>query len=276
MKKPAIRAPTHGLSHTSHSKSHCAYKRGKEQQMTTFQIQNNDGMLSSVSHKDFFEILNGKNTYLYYKQGGTHLAMLPTAENEETIRICRQADNAENYAFATASRCLDEKGHLCRYQHDANGKVIRDETGKPVSAKCGNCPRDGWIAGERENCCIRNYCKVTDCAHCPHDREYRVPLSLERFADENYDSNEYSDRIYTAADPNADIQAALESDELSSALHIAITRLTPNEQTVIKAIYWKGVSQRTYATDSGMSRSAVKRLYDRALESLKNILKDFH
>ena len=243
--------------------------------MTSFQIQNTDGTLSTVSHGEFFEILNNEDGFLYYKQGGTHLALLSTALNEETLRCCRQAENAENYNFAANSRCRDNKGHLCRYQHDANGSVIRNADGNPVSAKCGDCPRDGWTAGNRANCCIRNYCKVNDCTYCPHHREYRVPLSLERFLDDDYDGGDAGGAEFGFADPGADILTALENDELNSALHIALNQLPSGERAVLKTIFWGKLSQRAYATESGMSRSVVKRLYDRGLASLKNILKDF-
>jgi len=243
--------------------------------MNTFQIQNSDGTLSSVSRKEFYEVLRGNNGYLCYKQGGCHIAMLPTAENEETIRLCRQADNAENRAFEFDSRCLDEKKRICRYQHDASGHVIRNENGNPVYAKCGDCPRDGWVGGKRENCCIRNFCKVVDCACCTRHREYRAPLSLERFVGNNFNENDYTEAGYVLADSDANIQAALELDELNAELHTAISRLPLDERNVLKAVFWDKLPYRAYAAQSSMSKSAVHRLYNRALESLKKSLKDF-
>ena len=237
---------------------------------TTFQIQNTDGSLSSVSHEIFYEILNGEVGYLYYTQGGKHIAMLPTVINAESVRICRQTENAENNPLAKDLRCRDEKGRLCRYQHDEAGRVIRNEAGNPVSAKCGDCPRNGWTAGKRENCCIRNYCKVSDCTYCPHPRESHAPLSLERFFEDELDGTGFS-----LADPQADIQANLEKNELYSALYDAIDRLPPNERSVIKALHWGNISQREYGIQNGMSKSAVNRLYIRSLKTLKTILKDF-
>ena len=98
--------------------------------MPVFQIQETDGSLSSVSHKEFFEILNDGCGFLYFKRGGRHIALQPTATNEETLRICRQADNAENYIHAMETRCRDEKGCICRYQRDDNGGIIRNASGK--------------------------------------------------------------------------------------------------------------------------------------------------
>ena len=244
--------------------------------MTTFQIQNIDGTYSPVNHKQFYEALNSDRGYLYYKQGGKHLAMLPTAENAETIRICRQSDNAENYANAAASRCRDEKGHVCRFQHDGMGRVIRNEEGRPVSAKCGDCPRNGWTAGKRENCCIRNYCKIEDCTYCSNPREYHTPLSLEWLTEDKHNPDGIDGAGLSVIDPDADVHAAFEREELHAALHMAIGQLPLEEQHILNAVFWDRLSQRTYATENGMSKSTVNRLYSRALESLKNILKDFY
>jgi RNA polymerase sigma factor (sigma-70 family) len=239
--------------------------------MVTFQIQNNDGTLSSISRKEFYEVLRGDEGYLCYEQGGCHIAMLPTASVAETICACRQADNAENHNFATESRCLDEKGHLCRYQHDEKGRVIRNEKGNPISAKCGDCPKNGWAAGKRENCCIRNYCKTVDCTYCPYPREYRVPLSLERFVEDN----EFDEAGYVVADETADIQAALESNELNASLLAALNKLPANEQALLRAVYWDKLSLRAYGLEFGIPSTTVKRHHKRALATLKKILKNF-
>jgi RNA polymerase sigma factor (sigma-70 family) len=243
--------------------------------MATFQIQNNDGTLSTVGHKDFFEILNGGHGYLYYKRGGVHIAMLPTAENAETLRICRQADNAESDVLALENRCRDEKGRICRHQHDENGRVIRNKEGNPIKAKCGDCPRNGWTTGKRENCCIRNYCKVTDCTYCPHPRECHTPHSLEWLTEDKSDYEEHENGGYSITDLSANPQDELEAKELTSTLLAALDELPAKERAVLIGIYWDKLSIRDYAALNGMSKSAVHRHYSRALESLKNSLKKF-
>ena len=70
--------------------------------MASFQVQAPDGAYSTVSHREFFEVLNNGEGYLYYKQGGKHLAMQPTTSNIEALKACRQAENAENYGFAAS------------------------------------------------------------------------------------------------------------------------------------------------------------------------------
>jgi RNA polymerase sigma factor (sigma-70 family) len=243
--------------------------------MTNFQIQNNDGTLSSVSHKEFYETLNGGDGYLYYKRGGKHIALLPTAKNAETLRVCRQAEDAEYEVADLNTRCRDAKGQPCRYQHDESGRIIRNERGHAIRARCADCPRDGWIAGKRENCCLSNYCKTHNCAYCPYHREFNAPLSLE-WQPENIRGDDESDTFGSyLSDPDADIQAALENDELNSALQEAVYQLPQTERDIIKSIYWDNLSRRAYATEHGISKDAANRLHDRALESLKNILKNF-
>ena len=243
--------------------------------MSVFQIQEIDGSLSSVNHKEFYEILNNGCGFLYYKRGGRHIALLPTAENEETLRICRQADNAEDYSHALDTRCRDAKGRICRYQHDEKGNIIRNAFGKPISAKCGDCPRDGWTGGKRENCCIRNSCKTEDCSYCMKHREYYAPISLEWLTEDKHDFGDDYGAGYQLADPDADIQAAFERDELNFALHTVISRLPFDERLVIEAVFIDNRSQRAYAAESGMSKSTINRLYNRALERLRTYLNDF-
>jgi len=243
--------------------------------MPTFQIQNSDGTLSRVSHKEFFETIKGDDGYLYYNGGGRHIAMLPTSANTETLRICRQMDNAENDASVMDSRCRDVKGNPCRYQHDTDGRVIRNVKNHPVRAKCGDCPRDGWTGGKRENCCIRNYCQVKDCTYCMNHREYHAPVSIDWPIEDKCGYCGIEHAGFNIADPDVDILAELESGELNSALHIAISQLTLPEQEIISAVYWDRLSLRVFAAKSGMSKNAAYRLHSDALESLKDFLKDF-
>jgi len=243
--------------------------------MATFYIQEQDDSLERVSHDEFFEALNGEDGYLCYKQGGRHIALLPSDVNTETIRFCRQADNAESNFTAYENRCRDEKGRLCRFQHDANGRVIRNEKGHAVHAKCGDCPRDGWIGGKRENCCIRNYCKTDDCVYCPRPRECHSPHSLEWLMEDKSGSDWNESGGFYFEDSDADIQSALETEELESALLTAIGELPAKERAVLKAIYWDGLSRRAYSAESGVPFTTVKRLHNKAVATLKEILKDF-
>ena len=241
--------------------------------MATFHIQDFDGSITEVGHGQFFETLNEGNRHIYYKQGGKHLALLPTAENEESLRISRQHDNAENAAIALANRCRDEKGRVCRTQHDEKGRVIRNSKGQAIVAKCSECPRDGWQAGKRENCCIRNYCTTEDCVCCPYPRESHMPLSLGRLAPESKNGQSKKIGEYELADPRADIQSIFEEAETKAELHNALSALPELELKLLAAVYWDRLTLSDFAEANGISKSKAGRLHKRALETLRNILK---
>ena len=272
--RPAIRAPP---AHRDRKPPiSLRNERGKEIKMATFQIQNEDGTLSAVSHKKFYEIINDEeNTYLHYNRGGLHIAMLPTAENAEALSICLQSDNTELSIVSLENRCRDEKGRICRHQHDEKGQVIRNEKGNPVRAKCGDCPRNGWIGGKRENCCIRNYCKVADCVYCPYPRECHTPHSLEWLTEDKSGYDEPENGGYSILDLSADPQEELEIEELESALFAALEKLPEKQRDVLTGIYWDELSRLAYANKSKTPETTVRRLQTRALESLKNNLKNF-
>jgi hypothetical protein len=223
--------------------------------MTTFYIQEQEttNALTRVSHDEFYETLNDGSGYLYYKQGGRHIAMLPTAMNEETIRVCNQADYAERDSGFADSRCRDVKGQPCRYQHDDADQIIHNAKGNAVHAKCGDCPRNGWIGGKRVNCCIRNICKIEDCAMCTRHREYNGSISFDWLSEDKYDDGDGDGGGFFIEAPDADIQAALENEELRAVLHIAVGKLPPPEKAIIKAIYWDRLSRRAFAIESGMA-----------------------
>lgn len=243
--------------------------------MSAFQIQNENGSLTPVSHGEFFEALNSGKGYLYYRQGNKHIALVPTPANKEITDFYSRTDNAEKSAKFSENRCQDEKGRPCRFQHDEKGRVVRNDKGHPVRAKCGDCPRNGWTAGKRENCCIHNSCKTKDCACCTKHREYRFPVSLDSLAEGKDGYDKTDETAFYIADPNADVGAALENDELNRAMYAAIERLPSDERDVIKAVYWGKLTQREYAAQNGISKSKANRLYNEALGSLRDILKNF-
>ena len=244
--------------------------------MTKFQIQTQDGAFIAVSHDEFFALLNSGLGYLYYSSGGIHLALLPTPENTQTLQICRQADNVENRILEANGRCLDINGRLCRYQHDEYGNFIRNAKGRPLAAKCGDCPRNGWMNGKKENCCIRLYCKTPDCSQCMSLRENRLPLSLEHLDDDNFVHGATEYDCPATTDDIAGLLASMEENELHAILHSAIKQLPSPEREVVIAISLKAMTLRAFAEESGISKSAIQRIHKRAISSLEKSLKDFY
>lgn len=245
--------------------------------MVTFQIQDQDGNLRSVRHDEFFSFLktdDGKE-YAYYGQGGMHLAMFPSIANKEIAYACRREDNTESEAIAFENRCRDEKGRMCRHQHDEDGHLVLSEKGHAARAKCSECPRDGWIGGDRRNCCIRNYCKVQDCAYCPHPRECHTPHSLEWLAEGKAGDETGRRGSYDFAALDSDIAVIFERQEQQTALIQAMDMLSQEEGSLIQALYWDGLSQRACGVKFGISKSKINRLHNNAIQTLKNALKNY-
>jgi len=241
--------------------------------MPTFQIQNSNGSTSPVGHNEFYEILNSGKGYLYYKQGGQHIALLPTEKNRELVDFCNQADRAEMNKSFFANRCRDEKGRVCRYQHDENGQIIRDLHGNAIYAKCGDCPRNGWQTGKRENCCIRNYCKTKDCVYCPYPRECHAYHSLEWLMADKKNGEDTEDGGLPIVSPDMDVLTVLVSAESKAELIDALNKLPADEQKLIRAHYWESQSLNAYAKANSVSATKVKYVHKRAIERLKSKLK---
>jgi len=242
---------------------------------TTFKIQAHDGTYTDVAHDEFYKFLNGSGDYLYFARGGLHLALQPTAENEATVQANRSMDYEERAQAFDASRCRDVYGRVCRNQHDANGNVVRDAKGHPVRSKCGDCPRDGWQTGNRDNCCLRNYCTTEDCVYCPYPHECNTPLSLE-WLSERYSEDDTDDNYgYQLVDGGVDLQTAIEREELHEALHTAFAKLPAKQRQMLHAVYWDRQSLRAYAAANGIGKSTAYRLHQSALDSLKTALSSF-
>ncbi|GHU74301.1 hypothetical protein FACS1894188_02100 [Clostridia bacterium] len=135
------------------------------------------------------------------------------------MAACRFAKNntaAEHNAYSRLDRCLDGKCRVCRYVRDENDKVVefeKDGEIKKLGAKCTECPRAGWVAGNRENCCVRHICNA-DCTRCPFPKEGHAPYSAEASEDEGYPLEDKSD--FTAI-----IEDRLTLDQLFSRFNAA-------------------------------------------------------
>ncbi|GHU92076.1 hypothetical protein FACS1894202_14460 [Clostridia bacterium] len=243
--------------------------------MATFLIQSTDGTTTEVGHDEFYEILNGADRYFAYKQGRIHVAMPITADNAEAVKDFRKHERAEMAAIKAVYRCRNQKGQMCRYQHGENGAVIRNAKGNPVDAKCSDCPRDGWQTGNKNNCCLRNYCKVEDCVYCPYPRECHAPISLDWF--EDCGSGDDDDLIpeLQLSGGVSDGQSQLEREELMAALSAAKAELPLDEQALITALFWQGVLKQDFAAANKIIPMKVSRMYKHSIEALKNKLKSF-
>ncbi len=86
--------------------------------------------------------------------------------------------------------------------------------------------------------------------------------------------NEITEKADTA-DGISVVEEALLAQELHSALHRSIEALPPNEQALVRAIYFEGKTERDYADEIGMSKSGVNYQRVSALNKLRRMLKKF-
>ncbi|GHV49230.1 hypothetical protein FACS189499_10180 [Clostridia bacterium] len=175
--------------------------------------------------------------------------------------------------------CKNPRG----YQHGENGAVIRNAKGNPVDAKCSDCPRDGWQTGNKNNCCLRNYCKVEDCPGfgvspnliCPYPRECHAPISLDWLEDcGSGDDDDLIPELQLSVGVSGG-QSQLEREELKTALSAAIANLPLDEQALITALFWQGVLKQDFATANKIIPMKVSRMYKHSIGVLKNKLKSF-
>ena len=75
-------------------------------------------------------------------------------------------------------------------------------------------------------------------------------------------------------DSGADISEEVEIHLMLEKLLNIFQRLTPNEQSLVKAIYFDGLSEREYAAQLGVYPNAVHKRKVRILEKLKKIMEN--
>ncbi len=93
-------------------------------------------------------------------------------------------------------------------------------------------------------------------------RETRRCQSLEVSIDNGFD----------IADPKADIEEIAYRNERYRKLYIAISKLLPEQQELITAVYFDGKTKTEIAERFGISRSAISKRIARILAQLKKSL----
>ncbi len=95
------------------------------------------------------------------------------------------------------------------------------------------------------------------------DRKYsRRTQSLERSVENGWD----------VADPDADVAVIFEKKENDSKLYEAVFALPPEQQTLIKTVFFHRIPQQYIATQEGVSRFAINKRLTRILRKLKKVL----
>lgn len=95
------------------------------------------------------------------------------------------------------------------------------------------------------------------------DRKHsRRTQSLEHSVDNGWD----------VADPDADVAAIFEKNESDSKLYEAISTLTPEQQTLIKQVFFDRIPQVKIAELQGTTPKAINNRLTRILRKLKKVL----
>ena len=71
---------------------------------------------------------------------------------------------------------------------------------------------------------------------------------------------------------STDIQAGLVQKEKFEQLHAALTKLNPEQQAMLKAIFFKGISASDYAARQGVDPSAISHRLRTVYQKLKKYL----
>lgn len=80
---------------------------------------------------------------------------------------------------------------------------------------------------------------------------------------------------YQIASEDASASEIMEDAETKAALRRAIKQLLPEQQDLIRRVYFNGEQMSDIARECGVSKQAVSQQMDRALAQLKKYLKNF-
>ena len=99
-----------------------------------------------------------------------------------------------------------------------------------------------------------------------HERAYRRHIS-------SYD--ELTEAGVQFEDKQSTPEDDLIRKELKQILHKAIRQLTPEQQKLVRDVFFVGKSQTQYAKENGIERTAVVHRLQRAIASLKKFFEKF-
>lgn len=103
------------------------------------------------------------------------------------------------------------------------------------------------------------------------DRQDANNDKKERRRHFHLDACEYEGADFAAEDPA--FERFLESDEAKQLITPALSKLTPKQQELIRALYFEELSAREFADRKGCARSSVSEAHAAALKKIKKFLK---
>ncbi len=127
-------------------------------------------------------------------------------------------------------------------------------------------PREGF--SDRQKSFLKRCDKK--CSKCPYGEQVKDSVvSLDALRDQNAEIEDYT------YDPASVTAEQSRSDYEKSRLSSALYHLSKQQREIVTLIMYEGLTQKQVAERLHLSRNTVKTQYARALEKLKNFLKNF-
>lgn len=104
------------------------------------------------------------------------------------------------------------------------------------------------------------------------DMEKADELSERKHSRRNQSLERSVDNGWDVADPDADVATIFEINERNSQLNAAISTLTPEQQTLIKQVFFDRIPQVEIAEQQGTTKMALHNKLTRILRKLKKVL----
>lgn len=104
------------------------------------------------------------------------------------------------------------------------------------------------------------------------DMEKADELSERKHARRNQSLERSVDNGWDIADPDADVAVLYEIKERNERLYKAISTLTPEQQTLIKQVFFDRIPQVEIAEQQGTTKMALHNKLTRILRKLKKVL----
>lgn len=104
------------------------------------------------------------------------------------------------------------------------------------------------------------------------DMEKAGELSARKHSRRNQSLERSVDNGWDVADPDADVAAIFEKNESDSKLYAAISTLAPEQQTLIKQVFFERIPQVEIAERQGVTKKAINNRLTRILRKLKKVL----
>jgi len=241
---------------------------------TNYRIDLGNGRERCFDRSVFFTLVNAEEkrkkfckengqayapAFAHYEADGYHALLPPTEENLQFVRTSKSSDSTAATEIHRQNRCRDPQGRVCRYIRDKDGNRILNSEGKPIDSRCTDCPRAGWIGGNRINCCLCHTCKA-DCERCPKLKESNSALSADNFEDAGFQ----------IPDPN-DYEKIIEDKLLLDTLFAA---LDGDSEALLKAVHFDGLDLMELAREIQKDEPDVKlkTLHQRLLRQYKKIM----